>query len=414
MQTIFVKKIKNTIIIGDDLQASNLDYYTANKFLTQLQKGLKNGYKNFIVNFRNIQSFYPNGSAYLAGILDHYKNQDIEFLIECHSCAAMQISPSISIEGREQEIAKILNKVWRVNSSDDVHNYTNAVIKALSQEAKFKENFLQSLEWAINELMDNVIRHSGVGFGYAMTQIHKKNKKLAFCVFDAGIGIYNSLKNSPIAPKNPYIALEKSIQEGITRDKNIGQGNGMFGTNQIIQNNQSSLFIAANGASYFWNKGKINKPNKKMAVLSDELGTTTVDFQLDYSKDISLREILNLGGKKYQFINHRIENMENDEGVIEYKITAQGRGQATRVAGAALRTEVLNLIYSSGKTIQIDFDGVSVVSSSFIDEFIGKLLIEIGFASFGKLVTLKNMNETVESILNRSVVQRMIENFNQK
>jgi hypothetical protein len=46
---------------------------------------------------------------------------------------------------------------------------------------------------------------------------------------------------------------------------------------------------------------------------------------------------------------------------------------------------------------------VSVVSSSFADELIGKLVLEFGFVGFTQRIQPKNMGEIIASIVNRSV-----------
>lgn len=58
-------------------------------------------------------------------------------------------------------------------------------------------------------------------------------------------------------------------------------------------------------------------------------------------------------------------------------------------------------------TIIIDFDGISVISSSFADEFIGKLVEELGFSRFNNIIKIVNVTTNVEHIINRSVSQRM-------
>ena len=57
--------------------------------------------------------------------------------------------------------------------------------------------------------------------------------------------------------------------------------------------------------------------------------------------------------------------------------------------------------------INIDFSGISIISSSFADEFIGKMLEELGFFRFTKVVSLSGVSPSIEVIINRSVSQRM-------
>jgi len=87
----------------------------------------------------------------------------------------------------------------------------------------------------------------------------------------------------------------------------------------------------------------------------------------------------------------------------------EGRGlRRTRVSGARIRNEV-NLQTTTTRPVILDFDGVSIVSSSFADELIRKLIVHYGFVEFTQTIHLRNMNEAIQSIVQRSVTQRMAE-----
>lgn len=53
---------------------------------------------------------------------------------------------------------------------------------------------------------------------------------------------------------------------------------------------------------------------------------------------------------------------------------------------------------------------MSIIASSFADEFIGKLLQECGFIQFNNLIRITNISKENMSIINRSVMQRISEN----
>jgi len=94
-----------------------------------------------------------------------------------------------------------------------------------------------------------------------------------------------------------------------------------------------------------------------------------------------------------------------------YKLSEQSSGTGTREAGERIRNEIVNLRNETCSPVELDFTGVSVVSSSFADELIGKLVAEYGFFGFNQGFRLKGMNSTVQSIVNRSVSQRMAATF---
>ena len=99
--------------------------------------------------------------------------------------------------------------------------------------------------------------------------------------------------------------------------------------------------------------------------------------------------------------------MEDDYENIVFPLTDKASGTGTRRSGEALRNEIVNTINQTDSIVVIDFDKLSVVSSTFADELIGKLAVKIGFISFNQKCRLVGMNETVQAIVNRSVQQRL-------
>ena len=59
------------------------------------------------------------------------------------------------------------------------------------------------------------------------------------------------------------------------------------------------------------------------------------------------------------------------------------------------------------KGSRIDFTGLSVVSSSFADELLGKLIAKMGLATFNQRCQLIGMNSTIRAIVDRSIQQRI-------
>ena len=59
------------------------------------------------------------------------------------------------------------------------------------------------------------------------------------------------------------------------------------------------------------------------------------------------------------------------------------------------------------RKIIIDFSDITLVSSSFADEVIGKLLVEIGMIEFMGRFELRNMSSMVRQIIERAIQQRM-------
>ena len=80
----------------------------------------------------------------------------------------------------------------------------------------------------------------------------------------------------------------------------------------------------------------------------------------------------------------------------------------SRVAGRPVRVKLSNIIrMTGGCAVVVDFEGVPVVSSSFADEAFGKLSLQFGPVRFMQCVKLVNMADTVESLVNKAITQRM-------
>lgn len=386
---------------------------TISQFVTCMSEGITAGYDDFVLNFKKVKSVFPNTAAPLAGLINYYEcKHKISF--EFESNAILSLSKALSpIDGATTEgdhIRNSLGKVWKF-SSGNIYKIQQMTISELRKNVVFAKGVLESLEWSLNEIMDNVLNHSESDFGYIMGQLHPTTKHIAFTIFDSGKGIYNSLKGSIHKPRAPIDAITLSLKEGVTRDQSVGQGNGMNGLFKLVKEGKGSLEITSGGACYRYNNGQESFFNYLPAPSKSNSGTT-IDFQLDYSKEVSLNKILTFKGKVFEFTNLELESLEDDRGHITYKINDKAEGTGTRESALRAKNEILNFIQQSKKNIIIDFEGVSIISSSFADELIAKLIIEIGLFQFNNIIRLKNMGTSQQEILQRSVIQRIISEYN--
>ena len=60
-----------------------------------------------------------------------------------------------------------------------------------------------------------------------------------------------------------------------------------------------------------------------------------------------------------------------------------------------------------GQRIIVDFSDVPLVSSSFADEVLGKLFKDVGVTTFMSRISLNNMENTVKSLVDKAIAQRM-------
>lgn len=195
-----------------------------------------------------------------------------------------------------------------------------------------------------------------------------------------------------------------------TRDKRIGQGNGLFGLHSIVRQGKGKLVITSGRGSYTYNNGDVKTYNY-LPCISGMTPGTIVDFQLNYAKDMSLDKALVFRGKQYKLSNLHIENLEDEYGRICYKISEHSEGTGTRDSANRVKNEVLNILSEKRCPIILDFSGIAVISSSFADELVAKLFLNLGLFQFCNLIKLKVLDSSQQNILQRSVLQRIIEDF---
>ncbi len=81
--------------------------------------------------------------------------------------------------------------------------------------------------------------------------------------------------------------------------------------------------------------------------------------------------------------------------MVEFKFIEYGTDFGTRDMGQKLRQKLLSLIKENDKVV-LDFTGVNVVSNSFADECIAKLLLEMPLDQLKQHTTFRGLNPLAE------------------
>ncbi len=118
---------------------------------------------------------------------------------------------------------------------DEQNETVNRILEVLiSAYPELERSSFATIEWSLNEIMDNVIVHSeSKTGGLVQLKVHRnKGKEIEIVVSDSGVGIVESLKNV-YKNRGKMEILFESINEGVTNGK--GQGNGLFGTSEVCR-----------------------------------------------------------------------------------------------------------------------------------------------------------------------------------
>jgi hypothetical protein len=106
-------------------------------------------------------------------------------------------------------------------------------------------------------------------------------------------------------------------------------------------------------------------------------------------------------------VNLRVENLEGEDGAARVVLKNMKFGAGTRQTGNLARVYTANLLNETSAPIVIDFAGVGIVSSSFADEFIAKLYLQLGAEHFNRRILLHGMNETNNVIIRSALSERV-------
>ena len=350
----------------------------------------------------------PAACVPICGTINELRKQGKN--IRCHYSedsylSNIKFNTPFKVDQHLDSLAFPFSKIWRFTDFSEVTALVNAYLDELAASVECSTGLIEGMEWSLNETMDNVLQHSLCSEGYMMGVLHKKTNYVLFSIFDNGQGIFNSLRNSEYHPRSAIDAISIAIQEGKTRDHSIGQGNGLWGLHNIVRDNRGRLDITSHGSSLILYSDGSSRKFEELPCLNNKNATTTVNFSINYNNDISVADAL--GG--YVPSDIRFENKIDENNSLHFVLSEETSGYGTRIAGERVRNKVINCFnrVDAPSKILIDFSGISMISSSFADEFIGKLVADLGFYRFTNTVSFVGVSPTIEMIINRSVSQRM-------
>lgn len=356
----------------------------------------------------NTHRIYPNGAVPMAITLQYFKRHGLQISTGeiCEEVARTSfLNPRQASRG-ELRGATVKNTIWRYSDEREADALCNAFIDFLTENIACEYGVLDALNWCLFEVMDNVFQHSRAQVGYAMLQLHYQSRRVAVAVADDGIGIFGSLREGNISGvTNEYDAIKLSVQERVTsKPKNMG--NGLYGLMRVVGLNGGEMEIrSGRGYMTFKNSELFGDYKQSRPVLDpDAHRGTTVDWQLDVSRQVSLSQAL--GTKRP---NLRLESIEDAAGEHRVSVADFEEGLGTRRSAEQIRIKLVNLLNEGAPRLVLDFSNINVISSSFADEVLGKLALQMGFVQFVNRFRLDRMSETVESIVNRAIQQRISE-----
>jgi anti-sigma regulatory factor (Ser/Thr protein kinase)/anti-anti-sigma regulatory factor len=299
------------------------------------------------------------------------------------------------------------------NEQGDVVNVlVDHLLKSTSSLAR--KDF-SAVEWAINEITDNVLHHasSPVG-GFVYLSISEEangppdgSNRVDVVVADAGLGIPRTLRTAVVPVRDDRDMLDLAIREGVKGEASVGQGNGLYGSYRIAEGSGGSFMVHTGYAALESSRGVFDLHSERI-----EHNGTLIISSMDYTQGNVLADALRFHqpyASLTDYIEIRYEMEGTDEtGVLEFDLSKEAESLGTRGAGQRVRSKLLNLhrMARGVKAVAVDLTNVAMISSSFADEVFGRLYLEFGPTDFKRVFQLVGPNPTVEALINRAIRQR--------
>ena len=387
------------------LQTHTFNYWSYVHFLRWL--GSLSGESQLAVDLRDHGFFYPDGMAPLIATLARLRGKGYEIDVMPPEGTDLRqyfdsVGWSAAINGEPappQRRGSTYVPLSSYADSEELNGLISGAIGVLADTSVFPEGILDAVEWSVNEVADNVLVHAGEpAEGWMQLTSYPQKAEVEMVVVDIGRGIRDSLKEGYPELGDDQKALNLAVQKGITRDREIGQGNGLSGVFNIVRAAKGWLNLHSGSGLLRLAQGDLQFPAVPVHV------GTLVTMTLPTNKPIDLGEAL-WGYKPLPAFERQYLG---DEG-ISFVLKEEASGFGNRPTARALRSRLTNLMKQfPSERVVIDFRDVDLVTASFADEFIAKLVQEVGgVVNFFGRVQLRNVTQFVGGSLNEVIQQRM-------
>lgn len=411
--TGWITSSENRIVVSGSLELKNL-----RRFLAAIYDLVSNqNLRELILDFRDCTVVFPGPMLMIcAQILRHRKDDGVEFdlLLPSDTARAKLFQNAnwaslIDPENHQPAQFGISAHIPTIQFTDPIEQndaatkITDGILRLLHG---FSRTDFSAMHWVINEIMDNVIRHSKSPIGglASLTSIGKRNR-IEYAIADAGIGIPKSMRESRPEIRSDMNALQLAVREGETSDIRNGQGNGLHGSLEVSRVSNSHFHIHSGYARLdLWRAAEQHDAHEEAIPCNGTLVVGGIDLSV---RDI-LRRALRFKDRPYEPVDAIELNYESGSAEeIELSVRDEVLSFGSRQAAEPFRTKLENLLsLAPGRRIRLNFSGVAIVSSSFADEVFGKLFVRIGAVAFANAIAIEGANADIRGLVDRAISKR--------
>jgi hypothetical protein len=401
----------NRLEIGGVLASSNFRRLLAGVHKLVEEKG----YQDLALDFRKLDAAFTGGMLPICAHALQLRNERVDINInlpEKETVRRLFLNANWAwlLEPRaykqNHRVAGSRVPALRYSDVEILSGHIDRIVSAmLSAIGGLSREQFAAAEWSLNEIADNVLMHAGSPVGGLLQLDFRQGvrKGIEFVVADAGLGVPATLREAKPGLTDEE-ALEMAVKEGVTRNPQTNQGNGLFGTFEICRKSKGTFSMTSCNASLVLDQGGVVRYRRE----SIPFRGTVVDAKIDLSDPALLSDALRFKGRPHipaDHIEHRYES--GDLRRLNIELRSEVRSFGSRVVAKGLYQKLENLIrMCPDQVLILDFDGVPVISSSFADEVFGRLFVHLGPVRFSSFVQYRNISETVAGLIDRAIKLR--------
>lgn len=285
-----------------------------------------------------------------------------------------------------------------VDDGTSIKTAVDAVCDLVLRNLDNAADFLPALEWAVNEMVDNIGLHADAAVpGAVCAQYYASRQQLEIGICDVGQGILNSLRQSHLLADHQE-ALRKALERGVTRSTATGMGNGLAGAHIISRTNLGHFELWSGDALYSLQGDRTRR--------IPFVPGTGVFFSLNTDVPVRLDQLW-IGERGYGYLASEGERIADAGGLL---VADECVNVGTREPAKELHRRVhaiLSVQDAADGPLLLDFAGVTNPSNSFLDQLLGRLAEEIGEDDFRQRVRVVNMDAASQQMADVVIDQRL-------
>lgn len=211
--------------------------------LRLLSEAQSEGLGGCVLDVSSCETAYPNAIGTLLPGLDLLRARGfgVDFHGQWRSAELVSLAAPLDATDSAEGSLDALRATFRFSQPTEVHLLVQAVVERLEAAVPAAGGVLIALDWCLNEIMDNVLQHAEIGWGYLTTLLLGRRLSVSIC--DGGIGILGSLHTAGrVAARDTEAAIRYALGRGTTHDDQLHQGNGLWGLDRIVSGERGSTW----------------------------------------------------------------------------------------------------------------------------------------------------------------------------